>query len=109
MPGTRNFEGSLFELQQRTALKKRLEAKLRDLRDQRRVFENKVIDLRIDHRSEQEDVEKLEGRSLANCFYQLFAHPLYSSFFHIDLPFIYSFVIIEVNLCILCQIYDWKI
>lgn len=72
LPGTRNFEGSLFELQQRTALKKRLEAKLRDLRDQRRVFDNKVIDLRIVHRSEQEDVEKLEGRSLANCFYQLF-------------------------------------
>lgn len=72
MPYTRSFDGSLPELQQKVALKKQLEAKLGDLRAQRRVFDKKVIELRARHRGEQEDVEKLEGRSLANYFYQLF-------------------------------------
>lgn len=72
MPYTRSFDSSLSELQQKVALKKQLEAKLNDLRNQRKVFDKKVIELRVEHRSEQEDVEKLEGRSLANYFYQLF-------------------------------------
>lgn len=72
MSYTRSFDSSLSELQQKVALKKQLEAKLGDLQDQRRVFDKKVIELRVEHRSEQEDVEKLEGRSLANYFYQLF-------------------------------------
>ena len=72
MPYTRSFDSSLSELQQKVALKKQLEAKLKDLRNQRKVFDKKVIELRVEHRSEQEDVEKLEGRSLANYFYQLF-------------------------------------
>ena len=72
MPYTRSFDSSLSELQQKVALKKQLEAKLNDLRNQRKVFDKKVIGLRVEHRSEQEDVEKLEGRSLANYFYQLF-------------------------------------
>ena len=71
MPYTRSFDGSLSDLQQKVALKKQLEAKLSDLRDQRRVFVKKTIELRVEHRSEQEDVEKLEGRSLANYFYQV--------------------------------------
>lgn len=72
MPYTRSFDSSLSELQQKVALEKQLEAKLNDLRNQRKVFDKKVIELRVEHRSEQEDVEKLEGRSLANYFYQLF-------------------------------------
>ena len=72
MPYTRSFDSSLSELQQKVALKKQLEAKLNDLRNQRKVFDKKVVELRVEHRSEQEDVEKLEGRSLANYFYQLF-------------------------------------
>ena len=71
MPYTRSFDGSLSDLQQKVALKKQLEAKLSDLRDQRRVFVKKTIELRVEHRSEQADVEKLEGRSLANYFYQV--------------------------------------
>ena len=72
MPYTRSFDSSLSELQQKVALKKQLEEKLNDLRNQRKVFDKKVIELRVEHRSEQENVEKLEGRSLANYFYQLF-------------------------------------
>lgn len=72
MPYTRSFDSSLSELQQKVALKKQLEAKLNDLRNQRKVFDKKVIELRVEHRSEQENVEKLEERSLANYFYQLF-------------------------------------
>ena len=72
MPYTRSFDGSLAELQQKVALKKQLEAKLNDLRSQRRVFDEKVVKLRAEHSCEQADVEKLEGRSLANYFYQLF-------------------------------------
>ena len=65
------YDSDLLQLQQKVALKKRLEAKRNDLWDQRRVFDRKVIALRVAHRGEQEDVEKLEGRSLAKYFYQL--------------------------------------
>ena len=65
-----SYDDSLLQLQQKVALKKQLEAKLDDLRDQRRIFDKKVIELRVEHRSEQADVERLEGRSLANYFYQ---------------------------------------
>ena len=72
MPYTRSFDSSLSDLQHKVAQKKQLEAKLNDLRNQRKVFDKKVIELRVEHRSEQDDVEKLEGRSLASYFYQLF-------------------------------------
>ena len=65
------YDDSLLQLQQKTARKKKLEAKLDELRDQRRVFDKKVIELRVEHRSEQEDVDKLEGRSLARYFCQI--------------------------------------
>ncbi len=66
-----NYDNELIQLQQKVALKKQLEAKLNDLREQRKVFDKQVIELRVAHRSEQEDVEKLEGKSLANYFYQV--------------------------------------
>lgn len=65
-----SYDDSLLQLQQEIALKKQLEAKLDDLRDQRRIFDKKAIELRVEHSSEQADVEGLEGRSLANYFYQ---------------------------------------
>ena len=65
------YKNDLLQLQQKVALKKQLEAKLNDLRDQRRVYDRRVIELRVVHRSEQEDVEKLEGKSLSNYFYQI--------------------------------------
>ena len=66
-----SYDDNLQQLRQKVALKKRLEAKLNDLREQRKVYDKQVIELRVAHRSEQEDVEKLEGRSLANYFYQV--------------------------------------
>ena len=61
----------LIGLQQKVALKKQLEVKLNDLRDQRKIYDKSVTELRNICKSEQEDVEKLEGKSLANYFYQV--------------------------------------
>ena len=61
----------LFSLQQKVAQKPLLESKLYELHTQRRQYDNQVISLRVAFRKEQEDVEKLEGRSLANYFYQV--------------------------------------
>ena len=62
---------TLYELQQKVARKPSLEAKLRELQNQRREFDREVISLRVAFHQEQEDVEKLEGRSLANYFFQV--------------------------------------
>ena len=62
---------TLFELQQKAARKPSLEAKLLELLTQRREYDREVISLRVAFRKEQEDVEKLEGRSLANYFFQV--------------------------------------
>lgn len=62
---------TLEQLQQKVAMKKPLEAKLNELHNQRREYDRKVISLQVTFRQEQEDVEKLEGRSLANYFYQV--------------------------------------
>ena len=61
----------LLELQQKIASKPSLEAKLRELQDQKVEFDRKVTSLRVAFREEQADVEKLEGRSLANYFFQV--------------------------------------
>ena len=61
----------LFSLQQKVAQKPLLESKLYELHTQRRQYDNQMISLRVAFRKEQEDVEKLEGRSLANYFYQV--------------------------------------
>ena len=61
----------LAQLQQKVAMKPALEAKLRELQNQRREYDREVISLRVAFRTEQEDVEKLEGRSLANYFFQV--------------------------------------
>lgn len=62
---------TLQQLQQKVAGKKQLEAKLNELHNQRRQYDREVISLRVAFRQEQEDVEKLEGRSLANYFFQV--------------------------------------
>ena len=61
----------IFALQQKVAQKPLLESKLYELHTQRRQYDNQVISLRVAFRKEQEDVEKLEGRSLANYFYKV--------------------------------------
>ena len=62
---------ALLELQQKVAKKPALEAKLRELQNQRREYDREAISLRVAFRKEKEDVEKLEGRSLANYFFQV--------------------------------------
>ncbi len=66
-----SYNDTLIKLQQKVALKPQLEAKLRELQNQRRVYDSNVISLRVAFRKEQEDVEKLEGKSLANYFFQV--------------------------------------
>lgn len=61
----------LSELERKAAMVPSLEAKLRELESQQRIYESKVISLRIDYQREQADVERLEGRSLANYFFQV--------------------------------------
>ena len=61
----------LQELQQKAASKPLLEGKLYELHNQRRLYENTVISLRVAFRKEQGDVEKLEGRGFVNYFYQV--------------------------------------
>ena len=65
------YDQSLQELQQKVGLKKQLEAKLSDLKEQRKTFERRVMELGAAYSAEQEDVQKLEGRSLANYFYNV--------------------------------------
>ena len=62
---------TLQELQQKISLKSGLESKFRELENQRITYDRNVLSLQVALRKEQEDVEKLEGRSLANYFYQV--------------------------------------
>ena len=62
---------NLRDLQQKVAMKPLLESKLYELNQQRYKYDKSVISLRVAFRQEQEDVERLEGRSLANYFYQV--------------------------------------
>ena len=61
----------LKELQQKAARVGSLEAKLRELQDQARLFEREVISLKVSYSKEQADIDKLEGKSLANYFFQV--------------------------------------
>ena len=65
------YDNHLMELQQKVAQKKQLDAKLKEFQNQRRIFDQKVLEFKVQYQSEQEDVEKLEGRSLANYFYRV--------------------------------------
>ena len=65
------MDETLQQLQQKIASGKVLEARLQELQNQKLEFERKVISLRVAFRDEQADVEKLEGRSLANYFFQV--------------------------------------
>ena len=62
---------SISQLQQEAAMVKPLESKLRELQDQLRHYEREVISLKVAYGQECADIEKLEGRSLANYFYQV--------------------------------------
>lgn len=64
-------ERTLEQLRQQISEKPQLDAKLAELRRQKAEYERSVISLRVALREEQADVEKLEGSSLANYFYQV--------------------------------------
>ena len=51
------YDADLLRLREEIARKQQLEAKLNDLREQRRIFDSKIVELRVAHRMEQEDVD----------------------------------------------------
>lgn len=63
------YSTELRRLQEKIALKKQLEAKLKELHAQREEFREKAEALRMEAANEDADVEKLEGKSLAKYFY----------------------------------------
>lgn len=63
------FNEQLKELQSKTARKAHLESVLKDLYDQQRTLQDKVRELNRVRASENADVEKLEGFSLAALYY----------------------------------------
>lgn len=62
---------SLSRLRQLASGKSHLEAKLSELKGQRREYSWNMSSFRAAYQKEQEDLEKLEGKSLANYFYQV--------------------------------------
>lgn len=64
------YNNDLLQLQQQVALQRQLEAKRKELREQRKVYDKRVIYLQSMYQSELADVEKLEYKSLANYFYR---------------------------------------
>lgn len=66
-----NQQADLADLQRKAARKQHLEAKLSELKKQRNDYNWNMASLRAAFHKEQEDVEKLEGKSLANYFYQV--------------------------------------
>ncbi len=65
------YDTTLKQLHDMTAEKKRLDAKHTDLMAQADTYEELLIALRAACTKEQEDVDKLEGRSLAAYFYNI--------------------------------------
>lgn len=63
------FDGQLQELHEKLSQKKSLEAKRKELETQKKELEAKVSELRTIMLNEQDDVTKLEGRSLTAFFY----------------------------------------
>ena len=67
----RHYDEELRELQIQSAAKNRLETVLKELRDQQSILKDRVSELSWQKDKEQMDVSRLEGRSLANFFYQV--------------------------------------
>ena len=61
----------IYELQEQIAQENRLNYKLKSLKKQQEELEKKVSDLRWKKEQENEDVERLEGRSLYRFFYKI--------------------------------------
>lgn len=65
------YDEKLRELHEKMSRQKQLDAMLTDLYDQQRQLKPKVEELAILKASEQADVDKLEGRTLAAFFYEI--------------------------------------
>ena len=65
------FNEDLQQLKDKVTQKKRMETELLDLYAQKRDLEGKVAKLEKIKNSEQKDVERLEGGSLAAFFYNV--------------------------------------
>ena len=65
------YDTTLKQLYDMTAEKKRLDAKYKDLKAQAATYGEQLFALRSAYTKEQEDVNKLEGRSLASYFYNV--------------------------------------
>lgn len=64
------YDEQLSQLQEQKARKVRLEGMIRKLENQRIDLEKRVLQLEVEKEMEQEDVDRLEGKSLANFFYR---------------------------------------
>lgn len=64
-----DYNAQLHELQQQIVRKSHLEKLIEELKQQREELNTKVCGLRREKQSEQGDVDRLEGRSLAAFFY----------------------------------------
>ena len=65
----RNFDTEIRELAEKCARKQKLEANLHELYEQRRKLFEKTMELKVQMKTEQLDVDKMEGRSLYAFFY----------------------------------------
>ncbi len=67
----RHYDEELRKLQIQVATKNRLEAILKELREQQSLLQDRVDELTAQKEKEQLDVERLEGHSLAAFFYHV--------------------------------------
>ena len=65
------FNENLRQLKEQTIQKKRMETEVKDLRSQKESLRGKVTELEAIKNSEQRDVDRLEGGSLAAFFYNV--------------------------------------
>lgn len=65
------YDEKLKQLQEQTARKRRLEVLLEDLREQEKELSMKAFELHESKIDEEDDVKRLEGRSLAAFFYNV--------------------------------------
>ena len=65
------YDEQLRQLQAQCARKKKLEATVAELRAQRDTYTVRARELEQNFQAEQEDVERLEGRSLSAFFYHV--------------------------------------
>lgn len=65
------YDEQLQQLQAQIARSEQLKSMIRELRSQQNILSEQVRKLKSIKLKEQEDVEKLEGRSLASFFYNV--------------------------------------